>query len=81
MEKRINIREVHLKCDICGAEEVFKEKINSLWTPGKYGWSTLEHHKGSKFFTEYTKTYDLCPTCTRKLEKLIKKVTFDKEEI
>lgn len=77
--QRVQIdRSYHMKCDICGKEEIIKEtdfrKIPPWWTRH---WSEVTI---KQFGVEpLPRHLDLCPTCTRKFRKLIMNVELEDE--
>jgi endogenous inhibitor of DNA gyrase (YacG/DUF329 family) len=79
MQRTKMTRELHMKCDICGKEEVLKERPFRDLDYINEGWSRLAWEKPALFcvFFKDLKEYHLCPTCTKKLEKLIKEVKLE----
>ena len=69
-------REYHMKCDICGKEEVYPESPVRLFDYIDHGWSRVEWLRPILTFRQ-NKELHLCPKCTRKLAKLIRNVELE----
>ncbi len=69
-------REYYMKCDICGKEETYPESPFRYFDYLDHGWSRVEWLRPIITFRQ-TKEFHLCPTCTRKLAKLIKNVELE----
>ena len=79
MQRTKTSRELHMKCDICGKEEIIHERPFRDLNYIHEGWSRLVWEKPAilSVFCKSYKEYHLCPKCTRKLTKLIKNVEIE----
>ena len=78
MKKLIVDRSYHMKCDICGKEEIIKETdFRKIWSWWIRHWSkvTIEQYGVDPF----PRKLDLCPTCTGKFRKLVMNVKLEDE--
>ena len=79
MQRTKTTRELHMRCDICGKEEILKERPFRDLDYIHERWSRLVWEKSAicSVFGKDLKEYHLCPTCTKKLDKLIKEVELE----
>ena len=75
MQRTKTSRELYMKCDICGKEEILKEHPFKDLDCLNYGWSELEWTRTLFVFGRRISGYHLCPDCTKNFDnKVLKEV-------